>query len=391
MTEFDVPTLLDEAKAATGLSDWGDAQGCGLDTFRPALEIQARTLEAQTDLSPASRAAIRSKLVRLLSNRLKLVQDRKGYPQIAEAKVTQPIIVLGLARTGSTLIHGLLAADPKALVPEYWECELPSSPPPGLAAPDDPRIAVVSRELEAMIATNPLVAAQHPYYVTQGVHIQAECGHVLEATFASVFNWAYFGSTDEYLELLFDRDYARTCMDFHRMFLQHLSVGRPEGRWTLKAPEHVKHLDAVLEAYPDACIIWTHRKLMQVLPSIASVSGIVRAVNHDIDKRSVAREALDFNKRQLDEGLAARRKAAPGRIYDLHYERLMADPEGEVRAIYDHFGLAFTPEHAAGMQRYLAQNPHSAAGAHQYTLAGLGLEEGALRAQFSDYAEAVGL
>jgi hypothetical protein len=211
-------------------------------------------------------------------------------------------------------------------------------------------------------------------------------------TFCSVFNWVYFGSDDAYLELLFDKDYARVCMDFHRKFLQHLQIGRPaNGRWTLKAPEHVKHLDALLEAYPDACIVWTHRELMQVLPSIASVSGIVRGVNRTVNAQEVAQESMSFNRRQLSAGLAARRNADPRRIFDLHYDKLVQDPHGAVREIYEYFDLPFTPTHAQGIDAYLTQNPHSAAGAHKYTLEGLGLSEGALRDMFKDYSRAIGL
>ncbi len=390
--DFDVDGLLEEAKSAAQLSDWGEAQGWGLSTFRRALEIQVHSIVNDRVLSDEARTKIRSKLIRLLSNRLMLVEDRKRYEDISEQKIERPIIVLGLARTGSTLIHGLLAEDPDALVPRYWECELPSTPPPGLAGRDDPRIAIVSAELEKMIEESPLVAAQHPYYKTQGVHVQAECGHLLEMTFASVFNWAYFGADQSYEDLLFDHDYARTCMDFHRKCLQHLQVGRPaSGRWVLKAPEHMKHLRALIEQYPDACIIWTHRPVVQTIASNASVTGIVRAVNRPMDRKGSAQSCVRFLRRWMDEALVARELLGPEQYFDLHYQDLMRDPTGTVAAIYEHFDLPFTEEHPARMLAYLDQNPHSAAGDHKYSLEELGLSGDVIADTFKDYRDAVGL
>lgn len=389
---FDISELLDEAQQTTGLSDWGESHGWGLDTFQPALEIQVATIRSNPDLGEEAREKVRRKLIRLLGNRLRLVDDRKHYAAMSQIKIERPLIVLGIARTGSTLIHGLLAADPTSLVPEYWECERPASPPPGIASPDDPRIAETQAELDAMLKANPDVGTQHPYYYTQGVHVQAECGHLLEHTFASVFNWAYFGSSDDYLNLLFDPAYSAVCMDFHRKFLQHLQFGRDaDRRWVLKAPEHLKHLGALIAEYPDACIVWTHRKLLQVLPSNASVTCIVRAVNNRVDKKQTAQESVRFLKRWVDEGLAVRKHIGAGQLYDMHYADLMRDPIGTVRDIYRYFDLPITPQHEENMWAYLADNPHNQFGAHRYSLEELGLTEAGLYETFNEYRQTVGL
>ena len=397
VVDLDATRLLAEAMAETGLSDWGETQGWGLATFLPALQIQLNTIDSAKSLSREARLKVRKKMLRLLSNRLKLVEDRKNYPAMAGIAIRRPIICIGFGRTGSTLIHGLLAEDPNSMTPRYWECEIPASPPPGISQADDPRVLLTGAELKAMLDANPAVGAQHPYYHTQGVQVQAECGHIFEATFSSIFNWVYFGSDAAYDALLFDPAYADVKMDFHCKFLQQLQYGRDgnHGRdrhWTLKAPEHLMALGALIKKYPDAQLVWSHRNLLTTLLSNASVAGIVRSVNLKVDKKEAAREVLQLMKRQVALALEVIKGVPKNQLYHLHYQDMMDDPAGAVQNIYRQFGREYLPEHTRRIQAYLNTNQHNNQfGEHKYSADELGLDEGFLLTMFKDYKEAIGL
>ncbi len=64
----------------------------------------------------------------------------------------------------------------------------------------------------------------------------------------------------------------------HKRILQQLQWKGPRGRWLLKSPLHLLHLDKLFEAYPDACIIQTHREPSVVMPSLADMVAALRRV-----------------------------------------------------------------------------------------------------------------
>ena len=380
--------LLADAMAATGLSDWGDAEGWGLASFRNSLDTLVAAANRDVSLPKASRLKLKNQITGLLANRLHLAADRKRFPGIAEEKIERPIFVVGFGRTGSTLIHGLLSEDPIALAPRHWEVLRPSPPPASDEASAAKRIALAAEEIEALLAANPAVGVQHPYYITQGPYMTAECGHFFEMTFDSTYFWGYYGADGSYEDLLFDDQTNRAVMDFHKKFLQQLQYGqRAGGRWVLKAPDHTKHLSQLLEVYPDALIIWTHRDIMKVIPSLSSVVGIIRSVYREIDRKAVGRSAADFHRRKIEAGLAVRDRIPKGQLLDLNYDDLLKNPIGKVRDVYAYFDLPWHDENESRMLKYLESNQQNAHGEHKYTLEDLGLTEEGLRSQFRNYVE----
>jgi Sulfotransferase family len=187
-TQPDAAALLAQAEHETGLHDFGDSQ------FRGPLDALVRFLNTADRLGADDRRAAFGQVVGVLGWRLRLVGDRRRYPGIADEQIEAPLIVIGFARSGTTLLHALLAAAPGHRAPLYREIARPS-PPVSLAAPGDPRIAEGTRDIERWLVDYPGFIAQHP--------------------------WAEEGSDGEY--------YAS-----HRRFLQHLQFGGPRRRWVLK-------------------------------------------------------------------------------------------------------------------------------------------------------------
>src|SRR5438876_7037251 len=130
---LDAKRILDLASQATGLSDWGEGP------FRTALAILVDAIRNEARLSPQKLEAAQTRLVGLLANRLRIVDDRKRYPEIAQQRIEKPVVILGLPRSGTTLLQGLLAADPDARSPQHWELSLPSPPPRRDSYRSDPR------------------------------------------------------------------------------------------------------------------------------------------------------------------------------------------------------------------------------------------------------------
>ena len=252
--------LIRHAKKSTGLDDFGD------ESFFPALEKLALSLERDAKLSQVGRIAVRGLLVDNLILRLKLIEYRKQRPEIAEQKIVRPLFVLGLPRTGTTILYELLSQDPAHRYPSTWEVAQPIPPAQRRTFHKDPRIAKVAASVKNVEILAPGFQAIH----AMGATLPQECVALLAPHFIS----DQFGATfyiPEYRQWSLTQDMTASYQ-WHHQFLQHLQVDYMERRWVLKTPPHLAYLNALIKQYPDAAIVQTHRAPMEVLGSISSLS-----------------------------------------------------------------------------------------------------------------------
>ena len=190
------------------------------------------------------------------------------------------------------------------------------------------------------------------------------------------------------------RQDKRPEYEFHRHFLQHLQWRCPGQRWVLKAPSHLLALEGLLQVYPDACILLTHRDPLKVLASCASFTEVLRRGFSDhIDKASIAREVRQ--RWEEGAGLAVKCRQAPGnlqqQLFDVHYAELLRDPMSMVRRIYAHFDLELSPSAETAMERFLLANPKNKGGVHRYSLEEFGLNPAEERRRFQFYLDFFGI
>jgi Sulfotransferase family len=382
LVSLDEQGLLDAARRATQLDDLGD------DGFREPFRMVLQGLEAEARLTLVGRMAARQDILGLLANRLRLEEDSKRHPEIGAQEVPRPLFIVGLPRTGSTLLHHLLAQDPASRVAQAWEVMSPSPPPEARTYRTDPRIAKAARQLAWFDALTPDFKAIHPL----GAQLALECIAIMSPTFlASRFHTSYHVPTyQEWLE----RQDLRPAYRFHRRFLQQLQWRAPAQRWVLKAPAHLFGIRALLDVYPDAGVILTHRDPLEVVGSLASLTTALRGTfSDDVHPEQVGPEMT----RRWADGLArALRDRDDGlvpadRFFDVRYVDLVRDPIGTVRSIYDHYGIRFTPAAEERMRRFLARHPKDKHGRHSYTLAEFGLNADEEAARYRTYRERFGL
>src|SRR5262245_25465626 len=132
---LDAGALLDAARRRTGLDDFGDG------AFRDGLEHLSRAWDGEARLTPVGRAMARRQALDLLESRLRMQDEWRRHPEMSAGAVRAPIFVLGLPRTGTSILHELLAQDPQNRVPMTWEVMWPWPPPDAATYESDPRIA----------------------------------------------------------------------------------------------------------------------------------------------------------------------------------------------------------------------------------------------------------
>ena len=378
-------SLVARAVAQTGLSDFGE--GPLLSPLRRLLG----SLEEDAQLSLLGRVLARREIVRTLVNRLEMVRDRKRHPQIAEVPIQRPIFVVGLPRTGSTILHDLLARDPGTRAPLTWECMYPSPPPDRKSYQTDPRIERCDAQFPAVDRLIPGFKAMHP----MGARLAQECVVLTQHSFFTpIFHNEY--RVTSYQDW-FDAQGAETWLpvyDYHRQQLQHLSWRCPGQRWVLKSGMHMWGLEHLLATYPDACIVQTHRDPVKVATSFASLATLVRGMaSNAVDAAEVAADWTPRLAAALEHAIDVRDAAgaAAGRCFDVHFQEFLTAPLACVEKLYDYFDIELTGEAADAMRAFILENPPGKHGVHRYTAEAYGLDVAEERERFARYTARFGI
>lgn len=333
----DEPRTLNDAERGTSLSDWGEPD------LKEGLSILLKSLNEDVKFSDFGRRAFLSRFHMHLCNRLRLAEDRKRLPGIAQERIDKPIFITGLPRSGSSFLLEVMAHDPTNRVPRTWEILQPSPPPDRATYDSDPRIEVAQRLLEEQGFTDPDLLATHPF----GATLPEECAFIVEQSFVAG-NYSGFVNATQYAEWLATKADHGIAYAFHRCFLQHLQSHYRAERWALKAPAHMFYLHTLLNEYPDARVIITHRDLMKVLPSIASMATALNRIFSDpatVDPIAIGRKVVHLLVDGVRHTMETRdRLAKPHQFCDVLYADLRSHPVETVERIYAHFEIPFSDE-----------------------------------------------
>jgi hypothetical protein len=359
--------LLDAARNRTGLDDFGDG------SFRDGLDVLVRSATQEARLNAAGEGFLYPRLVGHLSQRLQVEEWYRRHPEIAEVDLGEPLIGVGLPRTGSTALSFLLAQDTGARSLLQYEATQPC-PPPSTVRGHDPRIG--ETEHSGQVGTRSHV----PSSVTGPI----ECQDLMALDFKSHIFQA-FAQIPSYSDWLVDADLSPTYA-YERRVLKLLQWGCPSKPWRLKCPTHLLFLDHLDTAFPDARFVMTHRDPTDVIPSVTAVyADIVGSFTDHVDLAYLTRLNVEHWSLAMKRALAFRDAGADHRFYDIGFRAMQADPVGEVTALYAWLGKQVTPGFAAGMQEWWAQNAENREPADVNDPARSGLDLDAVKPRFAEY------
>jgi hypothetical protein len=373
-----VDALLDAARAKAGSDELGD------DWFLEPLGVLVAALNDEAQLSEIGAQMTERRLVALLVDRLRLRVLQRQHPEVLDEQVRVAAEICGLPRTGSTLLHRLLAASPQLTSTASWECSYPL-PFPGEGPEAEERKRRARERMEAFLALSPEFAQIH----TVTWDGPEEDVLLVDRSFTSM-SFDSFYWVPSYGIWLRGYDQSR-AYDELRQWLQVLQwqdptrAGRP---WALKSPHHLTAAETVLDTFPGCKIVMTHRSPVQAVPSYASmVMSMTSQYSESPDPKAIGRYWSDRFRETL-QSFSSVREARPDRFVDVHFKAMLTDPLAEVRRVLTALGFTPGPADDEAWEAYLEQNRAERHGSHSYTAADFGLSDDQLARDFAPYMEA---
>ncbi len=377
--DWNAGRMLARAQARAKLSDIGD------NAFMPPFDALLHSLSCEVALHPLGRLYARNRLLETLVRRLYLERDLKLHPEISAVRIRRPLIVLGLPRSGTSLLQGLLAQDPRSISLRRWELAAPwPLPSSGHSAEQGARFARYQADVSRAARRYPRLHAMHSFFSP------LECNELFTLTFRSTLFPLCFvvPSYDRWLELRPPEEWEQSYRYYLRV-LRRLTWRREDKHWVLKSPHHLAHLEALAGIFPDLCAIQLHRDPQRVVSSTCSMTAAVRAmVQTRVDLDDVRRYVMRTLTALVKAGMDSRRKLGSSRFMDLAYADLVQDPIGAVRKIYSYFDLDLLPEAEDPMKQWLAMNSQHKNGVHRHSLAPFRLSRQEVELAFSGYVAA---
>lgn len=410
-TRITADDVLGRAQRRTGLADFG------AEDFRVRLQLLVDDYAADEGMSEIGRRTVAGDLVRHASNRLLIEDYARRHPAYAEERITRPLIVAGLPRSGTTHLVNLLAADSRFRSLPLWEAMEPLPNPrertPGAGAEElartldralptkardffgvervrpDPRYLRCAASWAGMRTMVPYVAAMHPMNPDH-VHEELE---LMGADFASyLFEWTGYVPRyrDHYLATDQRPHYAYLAKVLR--ILQHRDGGARKP-WVLKCPQHLEQLPALMETFPDATVVFTHRDPVAVIQSTTTMLGYAQRMGRDaLDMPGLLAYWADRVEHLLRSGVRDRPLATEAHSYDLLFHEFMDDTDGKLDLIYAKYGIPRTDRSQAEQADFLRAHPRGRDGRVRYDLEGqFGVKPTALRERYAFYFERFGV
>lgn len=369
-------TLTRQAMDTTGLSDFGDPwlfENC--DAMIAALNSEAR-------LTEAGAAGAANMILRAFANRLRHVDLVKRHPEILDEQVHVAAVVVGLPRTGSTMLHRMLASVPGMTGMRWFETQNYAPFPNEKRGEFGERRAWAEGLLGYMLQAIPDLMSIHPMSIDQPDEELIAMGLLFSST---MIEGMYY--VPSYARWLIANSRTRCYPDLKQMLqsLQWQDSSRKGKRWVLKTPGHLMALDAVAATFPDTTIVMTHRDPLATVPSYCSMMYSLYQMSADADRIAIGA----FWEKRLAELLTMfirhRDEIGGHRFCDVRYPDLLSDPIAQGKRVLGSAGITITPEIVAGMEEWIEANRREDRAPHKYSLEDFGLDRSLIEQDFADY------
>ncbi len=369
--------LLEASKENTNLSNFGN------DVFIEGCESLIDSINSEANLNEIGLSAQKNRILGLLINRLRIESDIDSQPQIIDELINNPIVIVGLPRTGSTMTHRMLASDPNHTAMLWWEGRYPAMLPDEVRGNPEKRMKMGKAEVDAVVEASPDALKIHPWDFNGA----DEEILLLEHNFMSTVPESFM-RVPSYSKWVESQDHEISYLDLKRLlqYLQWQNPGREKKRWILKSPHHLGFIDKLLKVFPDAMVIQTHRDPFKTVPSFCSMcANLYEPLTNNFDTTFIGKHWSKKLSKALNHCLEVSKKF-PKNFLDLKFDNMIKDPIKEMKEIYKFINESFGEKTELAMQAWQEENKHEM-GAHKYNLSDYNLSEDFIYEEFNKYLE----
>jgi hypothetical protein len=360
---LDETSLLTEARKNTGLDDFGD------DNWLEHFRVLIAAIENEAKLNFTGRILTRSDLLIYLEARLEITDCYKRNPEIENEVVAEPVFIVGSGRSGTTIFHEALSQDDQFRVVKRWEAMFPCPPPEEETYLTDPRIEKAHR----LITLPERIAPEWKRMHAQAGDLPVECIEFLYLTFLSEVYYCAF-QIPSYVDYFRKQDIAET-FGWHKRILKLLQWKYKKPHWLLKGPTHMPVLPQLLEAYPDAKLIFMHRDQVTTTDSVVNVQGTIYWWRTDdpwsggmLDDVMMVEGRVKMWDRII--GWMEDGTIPKGQYTNVIYQDFCTDPMAAIREAYREIGLPMSEAAGERIKTYLDNKPKGVFGKHEYKTGG---------------------
>jgi hypothetical protein len=380
LPSLEVDRLIASARKSTGLQDFGD------EWFREPLGVLVTSLNEEARLSSLGLTIMNTRLVGALATRLRAEALFTKHPEILEIDLGEVFVIAGLQRTGTTVLHRLLAADPDMRAMLSWEALNPA--PLTKEKPGDSR----GRERQGKIAQQALAYIAPEFFAIHPVEydMPEEDVLLLDVSFMSQSAEATM-RVPTYAQWLEGQDNT-PAYAYLKKLMQLLLWQQPAKRWVLKSPHHMEYLDVIRDVFPESTIIQTHRDPRKTMASFCSMVAHGAGVFSDhVDAVELAEHWVRKVKRLMELSMAVREGCGGKGFVDVSYYDLVKDPIPELERVYTAAGIDFNEQAARAAQQQRKRTVQNKYGRHNYALQDFGLDAARIEAEFGFYRDRYGI
>ncbi|MBS0366913.1 MAG: sulfotransferase [Proteobacteria bacterium] len=377
---LDPQALLAQARQQTGLRDLDDPP------LEEPLQRLTDSLRSEARLNEAGVYTWHARLLNTLMTRLRARDWFERHPDILQQQLPPPVVILGLARTGTTLLHRLLATDPRFYAAAWWECRFPV--PEANDIGGEQRIAAAKAEVAGILEAMPDLAAIHPWDAMGADEDILLIDQTLRSTTAESM-----ACVPGYRDWIHSQDltsaygYLLQLLKFLQWQKQRRPGTQPADFWVLKTPMHLGYVEVIARLMPGAVFVQTHRDPIATMPSFASFVQSLWAMGSDhADPQEAARQWSATLEEHLNHCMA-QRELLPNRFIDVDFRETVSAPQAVVERIYRGIGMSLTPATRAGIDGYMKTHPREGRPKHEYTLEEFGFTRAELERRFRAYRE----
>ena len=345
-----------------------------------ALDALLRSVDEDAALSFSGGIAAQIDSLRMAGQHLQIEQALREQPDILKTEIPSPIFLIGWMRTGTTFVHRLMAQDPETRTMPYWESMYPVPPKSG----KDDRAEQLAHVLKQLERISPNYAAIHP----MGASEPEEC----VALFTNVFRTLQYNvqyRVPGYVEWLRAQD-PRIAYGQYRQQLQLVQYFRPQGsRFALKDPTHSVFVDTILELFPDARFVFTHRDPASTISSLCSLYAYTRALfSDDVDPHALGLELLNsYLPGSLERALELVDALPRGRVAHMRHLDVRRDPIGTMTQAYRELGMELSAPAREAMQAMIDAESPKPRDVHIHSPEGFGLASDEIRERLPAYCQ----